>query len=105
MAWVPSRSVMGRVFSICRHITAVSLRNLALSLDAESSPLKALSSAVWASRAGMWDLLSRSFSERLVKASRSLAGNPDSPQAGVFLTSIIDEIVGVETYYVHYYAI
>ena len=36
---------------------------------------------------------------------RSLAGNPDSPQAGVFLTSIIDEIVGVATYYIHYHAI
>ena len=31
------------------------------------------------------------------------AGNPDSPQAVVFLTSIIDELVSVETYYVHYH--
>ena len=36
---------------------------------------------------------------------RSLAGNPDSPQAVVFLTSIIDEIVGVATDYVDYHAI
>ena len=38
-------------------------------------------------------------------ASRSLAGNPDSPQAGVLLTSISDEIVDVATYYRHYHAI
>ena len=38
-------------------------------------------------------------------SARSLAGNPDSPQAGVFLTSIIDEIVDVATYYIHYYVI
>ena len=37
--------------------------------------------------------------------TRSLAGNPDSPQASVFLTSIIDEIVDVATYYMHYHAI
>ena len=37
--------------------------------------------------------------------ARSLAGNPDSPQADVFLTSIIDEIVGFATYYIHYHAI
>ena len=37
--------------------------------------------------------------------ARSLAGNPDSLQAVVFLTSIIDEIMGVATYYVHYHAI
>ena len=36
---------------------------------------------------------------------RSLAGNPDSPQAVVFLTSIIDELVSIETYYVHYHVI
>ena len=36
---------------------------------------------------------------------RSLAGNPDSPQAVVFLTSIIDEIVGVATDYADYHAI
>ena len=40
-----------------------------------------------------------------VRASRSLAGNPASPQAGVLLTLIIDEIVGVATYYIHYHAI
>jgi hypothetical protein len=34
-----------------------------------------------------------------------VAGNPDSPQAVVFLTSIIDEIVGVATYYMHYHAV
>ena len=34
--------------------------------------------------------------------TRSLAGNPDSPQAVVFLTSIIDEIVGVATDYADY---
>ena len=38
-------------------------------------------------------------------SSRSLAGNPDSPQGGVFLTASIDEIVGVATYYMHYHAI
>ena len=38
-------------------------------------------------------------------APRSLAGNPDSPQAVVFLTSIIDEIVGVATDYADYHAI
>ena len=38
-------------------------------------------------------------------AARSLAGNPDSPQAVVFLTSIIDEIVGVATDYADYHAI
>ena len=38
-------------------------------------------------------------------APRSLAGNLDSPQAGVFLTSIIDGIVGVATYYMHHHAI
>ena len=36
---------------------------------------------------------------------RSLAGNPDSPLAVVFLTSIIDEIVGVATDYADYHAI
>ena len=36
---------------------------------------------------------------------RSLAGNPDSPQAVVFLMSIIDEIVSIATYYVHYHVI
>ena len=36
---------------------------------------------------------------------RSLAGNPDSPQAVVFLMSIIDEIVSISTYYVHYHVI
>ena len=36
---------------------------------------------------------------------RSLAGNLDSPQASVFLTSIIDGIVGVATYYMHHHAI
>ena len=36
---------------------------------------------------------------------RSLAGNPDSAQAVVFLTSIIDEIVGVAMYYMHYHAV
>ena len=35
---------------------------------------------------------------------RSLAGNPDSPQAIVFITSIIDIMVGFETYYIYYYA-
>ena len=34
--------------------------------------------------------------------ARNLAGNPDSPQAVVFLTSIIDETVGVATSYMHY---
>ena len=29
--------------------------------------------------------------------SRNLAGNPDSPQTVVFITSIIDEIAGVST--------
>ena len=38
-------------------------------------------------------------------ATRSLAGNPDSPQAVVFLTSIIDELVSIATYYVHYHVI
>ena len=37
--------------------------------------------------------------------TRNLAGNPDSPQAGVFTTSTIVELVSVATYYVHYYAI
>ena len=37
--------------------------------------------------------------------ARSLAGNLDSPQADVFLTSIIDGIVGVATYYMHHHAI
>ena len=37
--------------------------------------------------------------------TRSLAGNPDSPQAVVFLTSIIDEIVSIATYYMHYHVI
>ena len=37
--------------------------------------------------------------------ARSLAGNPDSPQAIVFITSIIDIIVGCETYYVYFNAI
>ena len=36
---------------------------------------------------------------------RSLAGNPDSPQAIVFITSIIDIMVGFETYYIYYNAI
>ena len=36
---------------------------------------------------------------------RSLAGNPDSPQAGVFVTSNIDEIVSVATYDLHHHAI
>ena len=37
--------------------------------------------------------------------TRSLAGKPDSPQAIVFLTPIIDEIMGVATDYVDYHAI
>ena len=37
--------------------------------------------------------------------SRSLAGNPDSPQDDAFLKSIIAEIVGIATYYMHHYAI
>ena len=37
--------------------------------------------------------------------SRNLAGNPDSPQAVVFLTSIIDETEGIATYYMYYCAI
>ena len=37
--------------------------------------------------------------------ARSLAGNPDSPQAVVFLTSIIDELVRIKTYYVYYHVI
>ena len=36
---------------------------------------------------------------------RNLAGNPDSPQAVVFLTSIIDETAGIVTSYMHYWAI
>ena len=36
---------------------------------------------------------------------RNLAGNPDSPQVVVFLTSIIDKIMGITMYYMHYYAI
>ena len=36
---------------------------------------------------------------------RNLAGNLDSPQAVVFLTSIIDETVGIATSYMHYWAI
>ena len=39
------------------------------------------------------------------RGPRSLAGNPDSPQAVVFLTSIIDELVSIATYYVHYHVI
>ena len=39
------------------------------------------------------------------RSPRSLAGNPDSPQAVVFLPSIIDELVSIETYYVHYHVI
>ena len=38
-------------------------------------------------------------------SARNLAGNPDSPQAVVFLTSIIDETVGIATSYMHYWAI
>ena len=33
---------------------------------------------------------------------RNVAGNPDVPQAVFFLTSIIDTLVGVETYFIHY---
>ena len=44
-------------------------------------------------------------SVQLRRAPRSLAGNPDSPQAVVFLTSIIDEIVSIATYYMHYHVI
>ena len=51
------------------------------------------------------DVQSRLAHQIELDAARSLAGNPDSPQAGVFLTSIIDEIVGVATYYMHYHAI
>ena len=37
--------------------------------------------------------------------TRSLAGNLDSAQAVVFLTSIIDEIVSVAMCYMHYHAV
>ena len=47
-ASAPFWSVMGRVSWTCRHIRAASWRNLAPSLPAASSPLKARSSAVWA---------------------------------------------------------
>ena len=55
IASAPSRFVMGPVVSTCRHIRAASRRNLVPSLPAASSPLKARSSAVWASMAGMWE--------------------------------------------------
>ena len=45
------------------------------------------------------------FLEQWQMDARSLAGNPDSPQAVVFLMSIIDEIVSIATYYVHYHVI
>ena len=45
------------------------------------------------------------YYEEVKAAARSLAGNPDSPQAVVFSTSIIDELVSIETYYVHYHVI
>ena len=37
--------------------------------------------------------------------TRSLAENLDSPEASVFLTSIIDGIVGVATYYMHHHSL
>ena len=46
-------------------------------------------------RSGVW----------LETVSRNLAGNPDPPQAVVFLTSIIDETVGIVAFYMHYWAI
>ena len=49
--------------------------------------------------------ISASFLPCCSMLARSLAGNPDSPQAVVFLTSIIDEIVGVATDYADYHAI
>ena len=51
------------------------------------------------------DRVCRQRSVRYRTMPRSLAGNPDSPQASVFLTSTIDEIVDVATYYIHYHAI
>ena len=50
-------------------------------------------------------LLSTLLHPTQTSPSRSLAGNPDSAQAVVFLTSIIDEIVGVAMYYMHYHAV
>ena len=37
--------------------------------------------------------------------TRNLAGNPDSPQAAIFLTSITDVMMGFETYCIHYHAV
>ena len=54
---------------------------------------------------GSWRLIGDQGVRCAISEPRSLAGNPDSPQASVFLTSIIDEIVDVATYYMHYHAI
>ena len=60
------------------------------------------------SRKTIWKLVAEAnfiINRPAQNAARSLAGNPDSPQAVVFLTSIIDEIVGVATDYADYHAI
>ena len=61
---------MGRVPSARRHISAASRRNLASSLPAVSSPLKARSSACWASKGGDMRRGGASLSENMMKASR-----------------------------------
>ena len=58
--------------------------------------------------AAMWrdiPLAPEGLHDSRASGPRSLAGNLDSPQADVFLTSIIDGIVGVATYYMHHHAI
>ena len=40
--------------------------------------------------------------ELRIHHTRNVAGNPEFPQDVVSLTSIIDTLVGVETYYIHY---
>ena len=54
---------------------------------------------------GLWIPAFAGMTVNMTTLPRSLAGNLDSPQAGVFLTSIIDGIVGVATYYMHHHAI
>ena len=94
MALAPFRFAMGLVLSVCRHMTHASLRNLAPSLDAESSPLKVRSSAVWASKAGMWDRARRWFSDMMEKDSMWISASASQKMAACRISSGVGSLSG-----------
>ena len=91
MCFLPERPHTGQFYSIgtlSNWVLGNMANNLAVAPDRFSNPC-----------------LTPAGARTVSPSPRSLAGNPDSPQAVVFLTSIIDEIVGVATYYADYHAI